>query len=219
MKQHQWDTTMFNIWNIKLWELKVHLLWSFWLLFYNWTQEASNLKWKLSFLNAVWWCLHSPNWQQWWFVRARQTVKCRPTGSFEAVSDGPRPADAVDQRTVHVTPEVVCPVFTLLVDQTKTTADHLQQHKRTHKYQTNLFKLWETGNTVWGESHLFNQSDSSPTQVSFIHHLHPHLPLKRNLHAVLHLNRTYLSFRLKRTGKNEYPTLLTKQNHQFTNIN
>lgn len=66
-------------------------------------------------------------------VGARQTVR-RPTGSFEAVSDGPRPADAVDQRTVHVTPEVVRPVFTLLVDQTKTTADHLKQHKHTHKY-------------------------------------------------------------------------------------
>lgn len=48
-----------------------------------------------------------------------------PTGSFKAVSYGPRPADAVDQRAVHVTPEVVRPVVALLIHQPQTAPDHL----------------------------------------------------------------------------------------------
>lgn len=111
-----------------------------------------------------------------------------PTGSFEAVPDGPGPADAVDQGTVHVTPEVVRPVFTLLVHQTKTTADHLRRHAHTRvNAKATSVKLEETPGE---ESHLFHQSDPGPAQVSLIHHLHPHLRLEGDLHAVLHLKKT-----------------------------
>ena len=51
----------------------------------------------------------------------------RPTGSFEAVPDGAGPADGVDQRAVHVTPEVVRPVVALLVHEPQATADHLKR--------------------------------------------------------------------------------------------
>lgn len=60
-----------------------------------------------------------------------------PTGSFEAVSNGSWPSDAVDQRAVHVTPEVVGPIVALLVHEPETTADHLRRRKRQDNIHAN----------------------------------------------------------------------------------
>jgi len=80
------------------------------------------------------------------------------TRSLEAVPDAARPADVVDERAVHVTPEVVRPVLALLVDQPEATPDH-----------------------------LLHQRHPCPAQVVLVHHLHAHQLLKGELQVLVYL--------------------------------
>ena len=101
-------------------------------------------------------------------VRFQRTDVDGLTGPLEAMSDGPRPADAVDQRTEHVTPEVVRPVVTLLVDQTEPTADHLRQKPR---ITTSLKLLWTTPTNqrmknISGPVHTWSGSELQTLQFS-----------------------------------------------------
>lgn len=114
------------------------------------------------------------------------------------MTDGSRPPDAVDQRAVHVTPEVVCPIITLLIHQPETTADHLQQHKHILK---RFLPVSSPNQSKPSQSDLFNHSYPSPTQVSLIHHLHPHLLLKGKPHALLHLKTKEKSFQTDAANK------------------
>lgn len=82
----------------------------------------------------------------------------KPTRSFEAMSDASRPADAVDERTVHVAPEVVRPVLALLVDKPEATSNY-----------------------------LLHKCHPCPAQVVLIHHLYPHELLKGELCVLVYL--------------------------------
>ena len=82
------------------------------------------------------------------------------TGALEPVADAARPADVVDERAVHVAPEVVLAVLAVLVHQPQAPADH-----------------------------LLHQGHPRPAQVVLVHHLHAHQLLKGELQAVVHLER------------------------------
>jgi len=80
------------------------------------------------------------------------------TGALEAVSDAARPADAVDERAVHVAPEVIRAILAVLVHQPQAAADH-----------------------------LLHQGHARPAQVVLVHHLHAHQLLKGELQIFMHL--------------------------------
>ena len=74
------------------------------------------------------------------------------------MADAARPANVVDERAVHVAPEVVGAILAVLVHQPQAAADH-----------------------------LLHQGHSCPAQVVLVHHLHAHQLLKGELQVVVHL--------------------------------
>ena len=87
------------------------------------------------------------------------TTTCgRLTGALEPVADAARPADVVDERAVHVAPEVVRAVKAVLVHQPQPASDH-----------------------------LLHQGHPRPAQVVLVHHLHAHQLLKGELQVFVHL--------------------------------
>lgn len=87
-------------------------------------------------------------------------TEAKLTGSFEAVSNAAGPADAVDEGTEHVAPEVVGVVLALLIDQPEAASDH-----------------------------LLHQRHPCPAQVVLVHHLHPHQLLEGELQVVVYLKQ------------------------------
>lgn len=76
------------------------------------------------------------------------------------MSNAAGPADAVDEGTEHVAPEVVGVVLALLIDQPEAASDH-----------------------------LLHQRHPCPAQVVLVHHLHPHQLLEGELQVVVYLKQ------------------------------
>lgn len=74
------------------------------------------------------------------------------------MSNAAGPADAVDEGTEHVAPEVIGVVLAFLIDQPEAASDH-----------------------------LLHQRHPCPAQVVLVHHLHPHQLLEGELQVVVYL--------------------------------
>lgn len=86
------------------------------------------------------------------------------TWSFESMSNTSWPTSWVNEGAQHVTPEIICPILTLFINQSQTTAHY-----------------------------AFNNCYSGSAEVRLIHHLYTHGSFERILHALDNLQNTLTS--------------------------